>query len=111
MTAMNKGVPRVFLDTEVFVRENFNYKSTRFKSLMSLASAGRIQVFLTDLTLREIETSIRSHVDGAVASVKPGPVLKNSDLPRVKGLCGKLDVARIRDELVGQLISTWKSRR
>ena len=103
MTAMNKGVPRVFLDTEVFVRENFNYKSTRFKSLMSLASAGRIQVFSTDLTLREIETSIRSHVDGAVASVKPGPVLKNSDLPRVKALFGKLDVARIRDELVGQL--------
>ena len=47
MTAMNEGVPRVFLDTEVFVRENFNYKSTRFKSLISLASAGRIRVFLT----------------------------------------------------------------
>lgn len=103
MTERNEGVPRVFLDTEVFIRENFNYKSTRFKSLMSLASAGRIQVFLTDLTLREIETSIRTHVDGAVASVKPRPVLKNSDLPRVKALFGKLALTRIQDELVGQL--------
>ena len=101
MTAMNEGVPRVFLDTEVFIRENFNYKSTRFKSLMSLASAGRIKVFLTDLTFREIEASIRSHVDGA-ASVKPKAVLKNSDLPGVKALFGKLDVALIQDELVGQ---------
>ena len=50
MTTINEGVPRVFLDTEVFVHGNFDYKSVRFKSLMTLASEGRTQVFLRLLT-------------------------------------------------------------
>ena len=78
MTAINEGVPHVFLDTEVFIHENFNYKSPRFKSLMTLASESKIQVFLTDLTLREIGANIRGRVDDAVTSIKPNKVLKNS---------------------------------
>ena len=54
MTTINEGVPRVFLDTAVFIRANFDYKSARFKSLMTLASTGRIDVFLTELTLRRL---------------------------------------------------------
>ena len=103
MTAINEGVPRVFLDTEVFVHENFNYNSPRFRSLMTLALAGRIQVFLTDLTLREIEANIRSRVNEAVVSIRPNAVLRNSGLPRVRALFEKLDVARIQEELVSQL--------
>ena len=103
MTTINEGVPRVFLDTEVFVHGNFDYKSARFKSLMTLASEGRTQVFLTELTLREIEAKLRSRVDGAVTSIKPHAVLKNSDLPHVKALFDKLDAAPIQQELAGQL--------
>ena len=103
MTAINEGVPRVFLDTEVFVHGNFNYKAARFKSLMTLASTGRIKVLLTDLTFREIEANIRSHVDAAVTSMKPNKVLKNSALPSVKALFDRLDAAPIQQELVGQL--------
>ena len=103
MTAINEGVPRVFLDTEVFVHENFNYKSPRFKSLMTLASESRIQVFLTDLTLREIEANIRGRVDDAVTSIKPNKVLKNSDIPSVRARFDRLDPAPIQQELVGQL--------
>ncbi len=99
---MSSVVPRVFLDTEVFIRGNFNYKSPRFMSLMPLASAGRIQVFLTELTLREIEANIRSRVDDAVTSIRPNTMLKNSDLPHVKALFDKLDAAPIQKELVGQ---------
>ena len=103
MTAINEGVPRVFLDTEVFVHENFDYKSPRFRSLMTLALAGRIQVFLTDLTLREIEANIRSRVNEAVVSIRPNAVLRNSGFPRVRALFEKLEVARIQEELVSQL--------
>ena len=103
MTAINNGVPRVFLDTEVFIHANFHYKSARFKSLMTLASTGGITVFLTDLTLREIEANIRSHVDDAVTSIRPKSVLKNSDLSHVKALFDRLDAAPIQQELVGQL--------
>ena len=110
MTAIkNQGVPRVFLDTEVFIRGNFNYRSARFKSLMTLASTGRIKVFLTALTLREIKANLRSFVDGAVTSTKPHTVLKNSDSPHVKALFYKLDVAPIQQELVGQLETYLKA--
>ena len=103
MTTINEGVPRVFLDTAVFIRANFDYKSARFKSLMTLASTGRIEVFLTELTLREIEANIRSRVDDAVTSIRPERVLKNSEFPHVKALFDKLDAAPIQQELVGQL--------
>ena len=103
MTTINEGVPRVFLDAEVFIRANFNYKSARFKSLMTLASTGEITVFLTDLTFREIEANIQSRVDDAVTSIRPKPVLKNSDLPHVKALFDRPDAAPIQQELVGQL--------
>ena len=103
MTAINDGVPRVFLDTEVFIRGNFDYKSARFKSLITLASTDRIKVFLTELTLREIEANIRSRVDDEVTSIQPKPVLKNSDLPHVKALFDRPDAALIQQELVGQL--------
>ena len=100
---MSSGVPRVFLDTEVFIHANFNYKSPRFKSLMAQASAGRTKVFLTDLTLREIEANIRRLVDAAAASMKPPKVLKNSDQPHVRALFKELDAASIQKELCGQL--------
>ena len=104
---MSNGVSRVFLDTEVFIHGNFNYKSPRFKSLMHMASFGMIQVFLTELTRREIETNIRKFVKDAVAAMKPAKpnkvkVLKNSDLPHVKALFNKLDAATIQKELIGQ---------
>ena len=63
----------------------------------------RRTVFLTELTLREIEAKLRSREDGAVTSIKPHAVLKNSDLPHVKALFDKLDAAPIQQELAGQL--------
>ena len=84
MTTINEGVPRVFLDTAVFICANFDYKSARFKSLMTLASTGRIEVFLTELTLREIEANIRSRVDDAVTSIRPERVLKTLNFPTLR---------------------------
>ena len=103
MTAINEWVPRIFLDTEVFIRGNFDYKSPQFKSLMTQASTGRIKVFLTDLTLREIKANIRSRVNEAVKEIKPKAVLRNSGQPHVKALFDKLDGTPIQEELVEQL--------
>ena len=72
-------------------------------TMHTLASTGRIKVFLTELTLREIEANIRSRVDDAVTAITPKPVLENSDVPHVKALFDKLDAAPIQQELVGQL--------
>jgi hypothetical protein len=92
----------VFLDTDVFIESNFNYQSPRFKSVVQLAKTDRIQVFLTDLTLREIRANLEQAIDHAV-SQRVQPILRNSDRPEVKQLFTRLDADEIKKELLGQL--------
>ncbi|OJW21240.1 MAG: hypothetical protein BGO49_24835 [Planctomycetales bacterium 71-10] len=50
---------QVFIDTQVFDSENYNFESRDLKRLRHLASEGLINIKLTSVTLKEIE----SHVD------------------------------------------------
>ena len=92
----------VFLDTVVFIQSNFDYASPRFASLTELAEADRIQVFLTDLTLREVRANLCQAVAQAL-SQRIKPILRNSALPEVKQLFASLDEEEIKNELMGQL--------
>ena len=92
----------VFLDTQVVDEANFNYASQRIRSLIALAEDGQIQVFLTDITLREIKSHLTDAIRKAV-SVRPHPVLRNSALPRVTALLEPLDAVEIEEELLTQL--------
>jgi hypothetical protein len=49
----------LFLDTEVFRAGGFNYRSTAFETLASLAISGTVHVFVTDLTIKEVQALIR----------------------------------------------------
>jgi hypothetical protein len=60
----------VFIDTQVFKGANFNYQSIRFQELISLAKAGKIFVYLTDITDREIESNISEDVQSASRKLK-----------------------------------------
>lgn len=91
----------VFLDTEVFVEANFRYKSPRFASLAELTRNGRIQVFLTEITIREIKSKIKESIERAVA-LRPHSILRNSTMPQVKALFEPLDSTKIEKDLVGQ---------
>ena len=97
----------VFLDTEVFAHANFDYQSSRFEALTALARSRRIQVFVTDLTIREIKAQIRQRIEKA-ASMRVEPVLRNSRRREVKRLFNKLDVGKIQDELYSQLDAFMK---
>jgi hypothetical protein len=92
----------VFLDTEVFVEANFGYKSPRLASVAELAGNGRIRVFLTELTVREMKANIKEAIERAAAT-RPHPILRNSSLPQVTALFEPLDTAALEKELVGQL--------
>lgn len=92
----------VFLDTEVFVEANFSYKSPRLTSLAELARSGRIRVFLTEITVREINAKIKELVERAAAA-RPPSILRNSSLPQVRALFEPLDTAEVGKDLVGQL--------
>src|SRR5262245_53111851 len=100
---MSEGVPRVFLDSEVFIRNNFNYASPRFESLRRLGADKTIRIFVTDLTVREVEANLNSLIESASTSLRPDAVLRNSRLPDVKAHLERLDVPAIQRELRAQL--------
>jgi hypothetical protein len=45
----------VFIDTSVFVSQNFAFGGECFTSLKALCRAGKLRLVLTDVTVREIE--------------------------------------------------------
>lgn len=91
----------VFLDTAVFIETNFSYASPKIRSLISLAAAEIIQIFLTDITAREIRANLKELVKRAVR-IRPEPILRNSNLPGVKSLFRTIDGAVVEKELVLQ---------
>ncbi len=101
MTADTIRTSNVFLDTEVFFEANFNYNSPRLASLVDLVRSGRIRVFLTDLTVREIRANIKEAIAQA-ATTRPHPVLRNSILPKVMARLEPLDNAAVETELFRQ---------
>ncbi|PTL38097.1 PIN domain-containing protein [Alkalicoccus saliphilus] len=53
---------KVFIDTQVFVAMNFNYQSWLFKEIISLVDKEKINVYLPEVTKREIESKIDEKV-------------------------------------------------
>ncbi len=80
---------RTFSSTQTSLfRSNFDYTSARFKALTKLAGSQRIQVFTTDLTIRELRAKLKELVERGVS--KPVvPILRNSRLAEVQCLFTK----------------------
>src|SRR5260370_34039207 len=62
--------PHVFLDTEVFEANNFQFDSRALKKLASLAREDTIVIHLTEVSRREIQEHIVSYVNKAVSLLK-----------------------------------------
>lgn len=62
--------PHVFLDTEIFVANSFHFESPLFVKLAELAQKRVIFVYLTTVTVREIETHIASDIEEAVTHIR-----------------------------------------
>src|SRR6266496_3526655 len=61
---------RVFLDTEVFVGECFNFDSTKLSEIRRLASTGNIQVLTTKVTIKETKRRIDKMLRAARNALK-----------------------------------------
>src|SRR5436305_3347478 len=101
-------VPHVFIDTNVFIGHNYDYNSTAFKQLVSLVQSENIFVYLTTVTLREIEAHIEADVRKAHEAFngfrnKPDlRILRNvADYP-LHGIFNGFDVEQAKDVLLGQ---------
>src|SRR6266568_8728020 len=62
--------PHVFLDTEIFVSNNFHFASPLFVKLVELAQTRVIFLYLTTVTVREIEAHIVSDIQDALTHIK-----------------------------------------
>jgi hypothetical protein len=60
----------VFLDTEIFVSNNFHFESPLFEKLISLAQQETIFIHLTTITVREIEARIISDIEQGLAHLR-----------------------------------------
>ena len=96
----------VFLDTQVFRQAYFRYDSERFKALLKHVEAGRVQVLLTDITIREVYANIRKAVQEAADAhrsfLRKGRILQNSKLEATKALLTQLDAQTTEEELIAQ---------
>lgn len=60
----------VFVDTSVFVSQNFAFGGQRFTSLKELCRRGKLSLLLTDVTVREVEARILARVGKAARALK-----------------------------------------
>jgi hypothetical protein len=65
----------IFLDTEVFVREKFDWNSNSFARLKELVNAGHLRVLTTSVTKNEVIRKQREALDLAAKSVKKHEVI------------------------------------
>jgi len=61
---------RVFLDTEVFVGECFNFESTKLAEIRRLASLGSILIVTTNVTIKETKRRIEKMIRAARNALK-----------------------------------------
>ena len=55
----------LLLDTQVFVTNNFDMSSRVFERLEELAKEERVQILITDVTVREVERRIKKSVESS----------------------------------------------
>jgi hypothetical protein len=56
---------KVFLDTQVFKSENFNFDARSLRLLKELSQEDRVSLFITDIVDREVRARIRREVEAS----------------------------------------------
>ena len=97
----------VFIDTQAFIAANFDYSSRAFKQLTALAEARSVKLFLTSITVREVEGHITSEVEAAYTAAKhfrkDARILQHVDSPPFGLILRRFDKAEIIKDLIGRL--------
>lgn len=99
----------IFIDASIFIGQNYNYRSTDFDQLSRLAKSGQANVFVTDITIREVEAHIETDISEAISALKKFQknsrvrVLKNLDDPPFKELFQEINETKSNETLKCQL--------
>lgn len=104
----------VFIDTSIFVSENFNVQGTKFDSLAALAREERVFIKSSDITLREIICNLEEVVETAATVIqktkKEARILRNLGLKSsYHAIFTEFPTAEIISKLTKQIKRFFKS--
>lgn len=98
--------PHIALDAQIFYGENFNFQSRRFQELKAHASHGRLKLYVTDISVREVRAGVKKRVSQALKAFKDARV----DAQILKNVPSVWNVIPARDhcsEIVASLIEQF----
>lgn len=97
----------VFLDTEFFITNNFQFKFEKFKNLIELVQTEKILLYSTKITCLEVKRNIEKEVENTLKFFKfhknetaNYKILRNFE--RCSGLFEKFDVGCLVQDLVNE---------
>src|SRR5437868_14701592 len=99
-------VPHVFIDTSIFIANNYDYNSTAFRQIKSLVKQEKLLVYLTRVTVGEVERHIAKDVSTAHEAFdgfrgkSAVRILKNVSGPPLYNIFHGFDTERTKQELL-----------
>jgi hypothetical protein len=109
----------IFLDTEVFRRENLAFDSVRFQRLADLVQEGEVEIYVTDVVEDEVRRAVVEQVRIGMQALRQEPirralnVIAGGGVPKLKDLLKEIDEGEIAktllkefDELLDSLDAT-----
>lgn len=100
--------PHVFIDTCIFMGQNYDYDSTAFRQLISMAEEEKLFIYLSRVTVNEVEFHIAEDALKAKQAfdgfrVKPDVrILKNIEGAPLFGVFGGFDDSQAKEILINQ---------
>ena len=96
----------ISIDTQVFVATGFGFSSKAFQSLKNHFASGRLNLVMTDITIREVHARIKRSVTeelvGQRSFINKARALFNSSIPEAKICLTKLDPEIVVKDLCDQ---------
>lgn len=97
----------IFIDASIFIGQNYDYTGAVFENITRLAKAGQANLFVTDISLREVKAHIEEDVKKAVQASskfkKDARILRNIDESPFKEMFSEVEEARAAEALLRQL--------
>ncbi len=104
----------VFIDTEPFIAANFNYQSRPFQTLVLLTKYETVFIYLTPVTVKEIEANIKERVETAsnafrkFQATSDTRIIKNLEGPLKNALYVIFDIEEVKTKLLDQFSKFMK---
>jgi hypothetical protein len=101
-----KVVETISLDTQVFVATSFGFSGKSFQALKKHLESGRLNLVMTDITVREVKSRIKQSVAAELINQKTyvngASALFNASLPEVLAGLNKVDPDVVTKDLCDQ---------